>query len=99
MDGYCGLSLGCGTTVIDSKGTAIAFAVMLTMKTGRDNVRKVDYKEAQKLFDFITRNVTLPDIKGDPMADLAAKVGDVVGILEKVQAEKESRPEKEVLSS
>lgn len=63
MENY-GLNLGCCSTVIDSKGIAIAFAVMMSLEyPGGGRSPRVNYRKAQKLFDFICSNVNLPDVK------------------------------------
>lgn len=51
---------------IDSKGSAISFAiVMCSSFSEKSKTRSVDYKKAQKLFDFICSNVKLPDVRPD----------------------------------
>ncbi len=63
MDSYA-LGLGCGSTAIDSKGSAIAFAIMMSIEyPGLNKPPRVNYQKAQKLFDFICSNVNLPDVK------------------------------------
>lgn len=63
MENY-GLGLGCCSTAIDSKGAAIAFAVMMSLEyPGGGKSPRVNYRKAQKLFDFICGNVNLPDLK------------------------------------
>lgn len=63
MENY-GLGLGCCSTAIDSKGSAIAFAVMMSLiYPGGGKSPRVNYRKAQKLFDFICSNVNLPDVK------------------------------------
>lgn len=57
---------GSPVPVIDSKGSAIAFAIMLSTELyGENKSRRVNYGKAQKLFDFICSNVKLPDVKTD----------------------------------
>lgn len=93
---------GCSTTAIDSKGTAIAFAILMSSSyCGQNHTRRVNCKKAQKIFDFICSNVNLPDVKPDPMDGLNAKLGGLMGILEKTMAEKYVTPtdKKEVAES
>lgn len=98
MDSYA-LGLGCGSTVIDSKGAAIAFAVMLSLEYPRGcKSQRVNYQKAQKLFDFICSNVNLPDVKAEPMDGLSAQLGGLMGILEKTMAEKYTPTDKKEVS-
>ena len=98
MESYA-LGLGCGSTVIDSKGAAIALALMMaTNYCEAKNTRRTNYKKAQKIFDFICRNVNLPDVKSDPIDGLNAKLGGLIGILEKTMAEKYTPTDKKEVS-
>lgn len=66
MESAFSLGCGCYTQTIDSKGAAIAFAIMLSTEIyGKNNSRRVNYQKAQKIFDFICKNVKLPDVKSD----------------------------------
>lgn len=84
-------SLGCGsyTAAIESKGAAMFFAILMSSSyCGQNNIRRINYKKAQRLFDFICSNINLPDVKTEPMDGLNAQLGGLVGILEKTIAEK-----------
>ena len=73
MENYA-LGLGCCSTVIDSKGAAIAFAVMMSVEyPGGGKSPRVNYKKAQKLFNFISANVNLPDVKKNEL-DIADSI-------------------------
>ena len=57
-----GCGCGCGLVTLDTKGAAIAFA--LIMSTSRcEKSSRVNYAKAQKIFDFICSNVKLPDVR------------------------------------
>lgn len=57
--------LGCaGIASFQTKAEALQYAINFTA-TDTDNGTKANYKAAQELFDFICKNVKLPDIKGD----------------------------------
>ena len=72
-------SLGCCSTVIDSKGSAIYFAiVMSSLYSERNGARRVNYQKAQRLFDFICRNVKLPDVKPDGMEQAGAMIKEII---------------------
>lgn len=92
----------CGSAAqLETKGAAIALALMMaTDYCEAKNTRRTNYKKAQKIFDFICRNVNLPDVKSDPMDGLNAQLGGLMGILEKTMAEKYTpTAEKEVSES
>lgn len=66
-------ALGCTTAPIDSKGTAMYFAILMSSSyCGQSGTRRINYKKAKKLFDFICSNVDLPEVKPDPMAHAEA---------------------------
>jgi hypothetical protein len=56
--GFAGM---CG---FQTKAEALQYAINFTA-TDTDNGTKANYEAAQELFDFICKNVKLPDIKGD----------------------------------
>ena len=80
----------CGSAAqLETKGAAIALALMMaTDYCETKNTKRINYKKAQKIFDFICRNVNLPDVKEDPMDGLNAQLGGLMGVLEKTMAEK-----------
>lgn len=90
----------CGSIAqLETKGAAIALAlVMATDYCEARNTRRINYKKAQKLFDFICSNVNLPDVKAEPMDGLSAKLGGLMGILEKTMAEKYTPTDKKEVS-
>lgn len=49
---------------MNSKAQAITFALSLCTSWSEEQKKNVvDYDEAQKMFHFITKNVTLPDVQ------------------------------------
>ena len=63
--------------MISSKANAMSFAIRMTMCFDGDR-NKVDYDEAQKLFDFICGTVNLPEVDNGAMTDVMRDVGDLV---------------------
>lgn len=57
-------------TSFKSRASAMSFAILMSSTYVEGGARRVDYDEAQKLFDFILKNVTLPDVETDSYADL-----------------------------
>ena len=62
MDGICGLYL---PREIESKSAALLHAMDLASRRTEKGVVIVDTKKAQKLYNFITSNVELPDVKAN----------------------------------
>lgn len=82
-------SLGCGTVApLDSKGSAIYFAIVMSSSfSEKSRTRSVDYKKAQKLFDFICSNVNLPDVKSDGIEQAGAMINGIIEGLRMQKAE------------
>ena len=58
---YCGLGFGTTSTEFSSRAFALAYAMNLATYTDRKSQRnKVDFKKAQKIYDFIMSNLDLP---------------------------------------
>ena len=76
----CSVSCCCGTVAqIETKGAAIALALMMaTTYCEAKNTKKTNYKKAQKIYDFIIRNVNLPDVKVNEMEHLQLYVKSVL---------------------
>lgn len=51
---------------LQSKADAIKYAIEFTEIVELDGPNKVDYEAAQELFNFICKNVNLPDVKPNP---------------------------------
>lgn len=49
-----------------SKAEALKYAIEFTETIGLSDANRVNYDEAQKLFDFICKNVELPDVRPNP---------------------------------
>lgn len=51
---------------LQSKADAIKYAIEFTEIVELHGSNKVDYVAAQELFDFICKNVNLPDVRPNP---------------------------------
>lgn len=92
--GYAG-----GLMSLDSKANAIAFAIMMaTHCPGLNKPPRVNLKKAQVIFDFISRNVNLPEVKVDPTCELSAQLVKTMEALNTVTAKTHSN-EKEVVKN
>jgi hypothetical protein len=57
---------------INSKASAVTYAIQLcTSFSVKSNTCSVDVKKAQRIFNFITQNVELPDVAKDTYAEIA----------------------------
>ena len=75
MDGICGLYL---PREIESKSAALLHAMDLASRRTEKGVVIVDTKKAQKLYNFITSNVELPDIKANSEEPILKKCSAVL---------------------
>jgi hypothetical protein len=65
-----------------TKGDAVAFALVLSEQyNGCGKPNSVDLGQAQEIFDFICKNVDLPDKEDDKQADFMA---DMSGFLKRI---------------
>lgn len=56
---------------INSKASAVTYAIQLcTSFSAKSNTCSVDVKKAQRIFNFITQNVELPDVAKDAYAEV-----------------------------
>lgn len=75
MDGICGLYL---PREIESKSAALLHAMGLASRRTEKGVVIVDTKKAQKLYDFIKKNVDLPDVKANSEEPILKKCSAVL---------------------
>jgi hypothetical protein len=78
MNELCGL---CLPREIESKSAALLHAMGLASRRTEKGVVIVDTKKAQKLYNFITSNVELPDVKAnseEPILKKCSKVLDTI---------------------
>ena len=75
MDGICGLYL---PREIESKSAALLHAMGLASRRTEKGVVIVDTKKAQKLYNFIKKNVDLPDVKTNPEEPILKKCSAVL---------------------
>jgi hypothetical protein len=67
-----------------SKAEAIQFAIEFTASSSMGG-RKVDLDAAKELFDFICKNVELPDVRVNPADGLMELVKEYIEMLAKVK--------------
>ena len=83
---------GCGSTLtlssFKSKGDALKYAIEFTAGCDASINRVPNYDAAQELFDFICRNVPLPDVEQDKAADFL----DYAKIALQTQLDKSEKP-------
>lgn len=70
------MGLNGGTTFaslqnFQSKADALHYAIEFTATFACDGSRKANYEAAKELYDFICRNVQLPDVTPNPMDALS----------------------------
>ena len=64
--GIMGYPLNQSINNFQSKAEALKYAIEFTETIGLSDANRVNYDEAQKLFDFICKNVELPDVRPNP---------------------------------
>ena len=77
---------------INSKASAVTYAIQLcTSYNEKSRTCSVDTKKAQKIFNFITQNVDLPDVNKDAYAEIAEDFKPhIEGILKGLEAKIQS---------
>ena len=63
MNEFCGLYL---PREVESKSAALLYSLDLASRRTAKGVVIVDTKKAQKLYDFILSNLSLPEVKANP---------------------------------
>lgn len=71
---------------LNSKADAIQFAIEFTASSSMGG-RKVELEAAKELYDFICKNVELPDVRPNPADDLVELVKEYIEKLAKVKGE------------
>lgn len=66
------------TTAFRSKAGAMSFSLLMCTSLGEGGAKKVDYDEAQKLFNFICSNVELPSVEMDSQDVLISLMSSMV---------------------
>jgi hypothetical protein len=69
------------------------FAIAINTTSDDRGRAVVDYKEAKKLFDFICRNVSLPDVVVDGMDKLSDSCLELMRILAEEVSKRDSKKE------
>lgn len=65
----------------NSKAEAIQFAIEFTASASMGG-RKADLEAAKELYDFICKNVELPDVRPNPIDDLVEYAKEYIAKLE-----------------
>lgn len=86
---------GSNDSRLSSKAGAMEFAIVMNTNHDEQGRVDIDYKEAKRLFDFICRNVKLPDVAVSLTDALLEGYNELMGTLAKQIDKKESK-EKEV---
>lgn len=68
---------------LQSKADAIKYAIEFTEIVELHGSNKVNYNAAQELFDFICKNVNLPDVRPNPADGLVEFAKEYIAKLEK----------------
>lgn len=86
---------GSNDSRLSSKAGAMEFAIAINTTSDERGRAVVNYREAKRLFDFICRNVKLPDVAVSSTDALLESYNELMGTLAKQIDKKESK-EKEV---
>lgn len=79
---------------LSSKAGALEFAIMMNTNRDVEDRVAIDYKKAQRLFDFICKNVKLPDV---PVSSTDALLEGYNGLLGAIMSHLDKKTnEKEV---
>lgn len=77
----------------NSKAEVIKWAIEFTATNDEKYNRVPDYEKAQALYDFIIKNVTLPDFPSDPQGEFFKELKNVIDKeLEKGKGKEEAIP-------
>lgn len=69
---------------IETKSAALVYSIELATKRTDKGTAIIDYKKAQKNFDFINSNLSLPEVKVNPEGPLLAKCSQVLDTISEV---------------
>ena len=75
MNEFCGLYL---PREVESKSAALLYSLDLASRRTAKGVVIVDTKKAQKLYDFILSNLSLPEVKANPEEPVLKKCSAVL---------------------
>lgn len=85
--GIMGYPLNKSINDLQSKADAIKYAIEFTEIVELHGSNKVNYDAAQELFDFICKNVELPDVRPNPADGLVEFAKEYIEKLAKVKDE------------
>lgn len=80
--GIMGYPLNKSMNDLQSKADAIKYAIEFTEIVELHGSNRVNYDAAQELFDFICKNVNLPDVKPNPADGLVELAKEYIEKLE-----------------
>lgn len=84
---------GSNDSRLSSKAGVMEFAIVMNTTQDDRGRAVVDYKEAKRLFDFICRNVKLPEVGRDSMESLSDGYVKLMEVLVNEVAKKDSKKE------
>lgn len=84
---------GSNDSRLSSKAGAMEFAIVMNTTQDGNGRAVVDYREAKRLFDFISRNVKLPEVERDSMDNLSEGYVKLMEMLAKEVDKKGSKKE------
>lgn len=84
---------GSNDSRLSSKAGAMEFAIVMNTTQNENGRTVVDYREAKRLFDFISRNVKLPEVGRDSMDNLSEGYVKLMEVLAKEVDKKGSKKE------
>lgn len=82
-NGIMGYPLNKSMNDLQSKADAIKYAIEFTEIVELHGSKKVNYDAAQELFDFICKNVELPDVHPNPADGLVEFAKKYIEVLAK----------------
>ena len=84
---------GSNDSRLSSKAGAMEFAIVMNTTQDENSRAVVDYREAKRLFDFICRNVKLPEVGRDSMDNLSEGYVKLMEVLAKEVDKKDLKKE------
>lgn len=84
---------GSNDSRLSSKAGAMEFAIVMNTTQDENGRAVVDYRGAKRLFDFISRNVKLPEVERDSMDNLSEGYVKLMEMLAKEVDKKGSKKE------
>lgn len=86
-NGLMGYPLAQSMNNFQSKAEVLKYAIEFTSSSDMSGSRTFDKEKAQELFDFICKNVNLPDVRPNPADGLVEFAKEYIEKLAKVKGE------------